>query len=366
MSQIDIPYEDLSKVNEKYVAQFAEDFSKFTEKGWFILGEGVKAFESEYANYCGTNYCVGVASGLDALILSLEVLNLSPGDEVIVPANTYIATILSILKLNLKPVLIEPDYRSLNIDPAKIEEQITAKTKAIMVVHLYGKCCDMDPIWDLAKKYNLKIIEDCAQAHGATYNGIKAGNLGDLAAHSFYPTKNLGALGDAGAITLNNEEYFDKLKALRNYGSHIKYYNKYIGYNSRLDECQARLLSIKLKDLDGLVSHKRKLARLYFDNLSSQFLLPVEDSKFYDVFHIFAIRHPKRDELKKYLFEHGIGTEIHYPVAPIDQEAMQGVLTQKYDLITREIHKTILSLPVSICHTEEQIMKVIDVINKFD
>lgn len=264
-------------------------------------------------------------------------------------------TLFSPTKLSIKP----------NIDPSKIEEKINANTAAIMVVHLYGKCCDMDPIMEIARRYNLKIVEDCAQAHGTMYKNKKAGTFGDLAAFSFYPTKNLGALGDAGAITTNNSELVETVKKLRNYGSTVKYYNDLIGHNARLDEIQAGFLSVKLPRLNEINEHKRKLANIYSYYLKGEFIKPVVHPDFYDIYHIYNVRHERRDELKKYLNEHGIKTEIHYPVAPHAQKAMLEQFSNQTFPISEEIHKTTLSLPISYAHTEEDIYKVIEVMNKF-
>lgn len=359
-----IEYESLKLANEPFFEEYKRVFQKVMESGWYILGENVKKFEEEFASYIGTKYCIGVASGLDALILVLDALDLPDESEVIVPSNTYIATILSIIRCGHKPVLVEPDVRTYNIDPSKIEEKITPKTRAIMVVHLYGKSCDMNPIMDIVKRYNLHLIEDCAQAHGATYKGKKVGTFG-TGCFSFYPTKNLGCLGDGGAITTDDEKLAEKLRALRNYGSHKKYYNEYIGYNSRLDELQAALLSVKLKYLDKINEHKRKLAKIYFENLNSKkFILPAVHPDYYDVYHIFNIRHSERDRLREYLLENGVKTEIHYPCPPHKQKAMQGILEGEYP-VSEEIHSTTLSLPISYFHTEEDILKVCEVLNKF-
>jgi len=356
-----IEYESLKKVNEKLFSKYENSFREFIESGWYILGENVSTFENEFASFCGTEYGVGVASGLDALILAIDAFEFPEDSEIIVPSNTYIATILAIVRNGFKPVLIEPDIKTYNIDPDKIEQKITSKTKAIMVVHLYGKMCDMQKIEDIAKKYNLKIIEDCAQAHGATYNGKKAGSFG-IGCFSFYPTKNLGALGDGGAIVCDDEEYMQKLKSLRNYGSCKKYYNDDLGYNSRLDEIQAGFLSIKLKILDDITQHKRELAKLYLENLDDKFVKPIEDEKYMDVYHIFNIRHNKRDELQKYLLDNGVKAEIHYPVPPHKQKAYEHIIDGVYP-ISQEIHDTTLSLPISYFHTKDEILKVCKIMN---
>lgn len=360
-----IEYENLAKLNEPFFEKYQEKFKDILNSGWYILGTNVKSFEENFANYNSTKFCIGVASGLDALILSINALDLPIGSEIIVPSNTYIATILAIVRNGMIPVLAEPDILTYNINPTELKNKINKNTKAIVVVHLYGKCCNMDEICSIAKNSGLYIIEDCAQAHGSMLNSQKAGSFGDLGAHSFYPTKNLGALGDAGAITTNNEQLYNKLKALRNYGSFEKYINKYVGYNSRLDEVQAGFLYIKLSYLDQINFHKRKLADLYNKHLNPIFIKPTVDENYFDVYHIYNIRHKKRDQLKKYLFENGIGTEIHYPVAPHLQKAMNGIIKGNYP-ISEEIHNTTLSLPISYFHKEQEILKVIECLNSFN
>ncbi|MDF2529249.1 MAG: aminotransferase, partial [Gammaproteobacteria bacterium] len=303
-----IEYESLAKLNAPYKAEFEAVLGKIVDKGWFILGQSVAQFEQEFAQYCGAKHCVGVANGLDALILSLIALDLPAGSEVIVPSNTYIATILAILRAGLKPVLVEPSLATYNLDPHKIESAITSRTRAIMPVHLYGKLCDMQAILALAKKHDLFVVEDAAQAHGAMQHDRKAGAWGDMTAFSFYPTKNLGALGDAGAITTDNDKLAEKLRSLRNYGSQVKYYNDYVGFNSRLDEVQAAFLLIKLRRIDAMTQHKRELATFYFKHIDDRYIKPVIQDGFFDVYHIYNIRHEKRDELKQFLLEQGIKT----------------------------------------------------------
>jgi dTDP-4-amino-4,6-dideoxygalactose transaminase len=360
-----IEYENLGLLNKTFFEEYKSSFQQTLESGWYILGSNVTRFEKEFADYHSTKHCIGVASGLDALILALKAFNFEPGSEVIVPSNTYIATILSILHSGLRPVLVEPDINTYNINPKLIEEKITTKTKALMIVHLYGKSCEMDPIIEIKNKYSLKLIEDCAQSHGATYKEKLTGTFGEYGAFSFYPTKNLGALGDAGAVLTSNDELALAIKRLRNYGSDIKYYNELIGYNSRLDEVQAGFLSIKLKSLNTINEHKRKLAKIYFDNLKSDFILPQQHPDYLDVFHIFAIRYEKRDILKEYLLHEGIKTEIHYPVAPNKQKAMKGILDNTFFPISEEIHATELSLPISYFHSEDEIYQVVEKMNKF-
>ena len=362
MRDILIEYENLAKFNEPFFNEFIEAVKNVLKNGWYILGNNVKKFEEEFAKYIGVKHCIGVGSGLDALIIALDSLDLPKGSEIIVPSNTYIATILAVVRCGYKPILVEPDIRTYNIDHTKIEEKITSKTKAIIIVHLYGKPCNMDPIIEICKKYDLYLLEDCAQAHGAMYNSKKVGSFG-LGCFSFYPTKNLGALGDGGAITTDDDDLAEKIRALRNYGSHKKYYNDYIGYNSRLDEIQAAFLLIKLKYLDQINSHKRDLAKIYFENLSDEFIKPYQHPDYYDVFHIYNIRHYKRDKIRDYLIKKGIKTEIHYPIPPHKQKAMQGILEGEYP-ISEEIHNTTLSLPISYFHTKEDILKVCEVLNE--
>lgn len=362
-----IEYENLKKLNSSFIEEFKIKSSDFYESGWYILGSEVKSFEEEFAKKIGVKHCIGVANGLDALTLSLIAFGFDKNSEVLVPSNTYIATILSIVLAGLKPVLIEPKLNTYNINPELMESKITSKTVAVMPVHLYGKACEMDAIKMLANKYNLKVIEDCAQAHAAKISGKQIGTFGNMGAFSFYPTKNLGAIGDAGAITTNDDYLAEKLKALRNYGSEKKYHNKYIGLNSRLDEIQALFLRIKLKQLDNITLHKQNLASIYRNNISSQFILPSVQENYEDVYHIFNIRHKRRDDLKRFLETQGIKTEIHYPLPPHLQDGYSHLWDneEKYP-ISEEIHKTTLSLPISYFHTEEQIRKVCEAINKFN
>lgn len=363
-NQLRVKYEDLGALNKPFFDDYKHAFADVLDSGWYVLGQQVSAFETAFADFCGAAHCVGVASGLDALVIALDILDCEAGAEVIVPSNTYIATILAILKAGLTPVLVEPDIKTYTIDPQKIKTAITSKTRAIMPVHLYGKMADMKSIQAIAKAHNLVTISDCAQAHGASLNGKKAGTWADMAAFSFYPTKNLGALGDGGAITTNNAEWAQKIKMYRNYGSIEKYKNEVEGYNSRLDEVQAAFLNIKLKKLDYITAHKQKLAKIYFENLSDKFILPVQEAGYEDVFHIFNIRHERRDTLKAYLLENGIGTEIHYPIAPHNQEMLKAYNLGKFP-IAAEIHDTTLSLPISYAHSEADIQYVTHTLNKF-
>ncbi|MEO5684284.1 MAG: DegT/DnrJ/EryC1/StrS family aminotransferase [Chitinophagaceae bacterium] len=360
-----IEYENLGRLNQPFFEDYRTAFNSVLSSGWYVLGNAVKNFENAYAAYCQTRHCVGVANGLDALILALKAFNFEPGAEVIVPSNTYIATILAIVHNQLKPILVEPDIHTYNIDPLKIAEKITSKTKAIIVVHLYGKLCDMEAINNIAASNNLQVIEDCAQAHGASFNNRKAGNWGVFGAHSFYPTKNLGGLGDAGALTCNDDILQQKVFTLRNYGSKIKYRNEAVGFNSRLDELQAAFLTVKLAKLDAINAHKRALAAIYHASLKEDFVKPAQHPGYFDVFHIFNIRHPKRDALKEYLLKNGIQTEIHYPIAPNKQTAMAGILDNQPSPIAEEIHQTTLSLPISYFHTASDLMRITEVMNQF-
>lgn len=361
-----IEYENLKVSNASFLQEFKNKFNTFVESGWFVLGKEVNNFEIEFAKYCGAKYCVGVANGLDALTLALRAYDFPKDSEVIVPSNTYIATILAVVNAGLKPILVEPDIETYNIDVKLIEKAITTKTKAIMPVHLYGKMCDMPKILEIAEKYSLKIIEDAAQAHGAAINGKKVGAWGDITAFSFYPTKNLGALGDAGAITTNDEELADKIRFLRNYGSNKKYHNEFVGVNSRLDEIQAAFLRVKLPYLDKINEHKNELAKIYYKKLEDlKFVLPKKQDGFFDVYHIFNIRCDKRDELKKYLELRGIKTDIHYPIPPNKQIAMKGILDKTETSISEEIHKTTLSLPISFGHSEKDIKVVCEALMDF-
>ena len=361
-----IEYENLKKLNEPFISEYKQRFTDVLNSGWFILGNEVSAFEKEFASYCGAKYCVGLANGLDALTLALEAFNFPSKSEVIVPSNTYIATILAIINAGHTPILVEPNIKTYNIDETKIIAAITENTKAIMPVHLYGRLCNMEAIIRIAQEYNLKIIEDAAQAHGASLNQKRAGGWGDITAFSFYPTKNLGSLGDAGAITTNDEYIATTIKTLRNYGSKIKYHNDLLGHNSRLDEIQAGFLRIKLKKLDEINAHKNKLAAIYNNELNdTQFIKPLYDPNYYHVYHIYNIRHPERNKLKLYLEHNGVKTDIHYPITPNKQIAMQGILGYFDTPIAEEIHNTTLSLPISFFHTEKDIMQICKILKAF-
>ncbi len=364
-----IPFLDLKAINAQYREELIEACTKVIDGGWYIQGSECKTFEADFAAYCGTKYCVGVANGLDALTLILRAYKemgvMQGGDEVIVPANTYIASILAISENALTPILVEPDLETYNIDPKLIEEKITAKTKAIMVVHLYGQVADMDAINVIAKKYNLKVIEDAAQAHGAKYNTKRTGSLADASGFSFYPGKNLGALGDAGAVTTNDEALAKTIRALGNYGSHKKYENIYKGTNSRLDEMQAALLRVKLRHLDRETEHRRTIAKYYIDNIKNESItLPCNNQQKH-VWHIFIIRTKKREELQKYLLAQGIQTLMHYPVPPHQQEAYAEWKELLFPL-TEKIHHEVLSLPISGIQSLEDTKKIVEVIDDFN
>jgi dTDP-4-amino-4,6-dideoxygalactose transaminase len=359
-----IEYENLFLLNKPFMEDYQKSFADSLEKGWFILGHKVVQFENEFAAYCGSNYCAGLASGLDALVLALKYFDFPAGSEIIVPSNTYIATVLAIYHNGLVPVLVEPDLETYTIGPARIEEKITDRTKAIIVVHLYGKSCDMDPILSISAQYGIKIIEDCAQSHGATYKGKMTGTFGEFGAFSFYPTKNLGALGDAGALIANDSDVIEKIKAMRNYGCQEKYHNKYIGMNSRLDEIQAGFLTVKLRFLDDINAHKRKLAAIYQQGLRADYIRPAVHPDYNDVYHIYTVRHAERDKLRAYLLENDIKTEIHYPVPPHRQEALRNSIKGSFP-VADTIHQTTLSLPISYFHTQQEIEQVIAVMNDF-
>lgn len=358
-----VAYEDLALLNKSFFKEYKDSFSKVLDSGWYVLGENVRLFEEEFASYVGTKYCVGVASGLDALKLSLMCLDLPSDSEVLVTSNTYFAGIQAIIQEGLTPVLVEPSIETYNICPKEIEKSITSKTKVILITHLYGKPCRMIEIEKIAKENNLLIIEDCAQAHGAKISDRNVGTFG-LGAFSFYPTKNLGALGDGGAITTDDKDQYEKLKALRNYGSHKKYHNLYLGLNSRLDEIQAAFLRVKLRSLDKITQHKRLLAETYFDSLDSKLILPHKADDEFDVFHIFCIRHEKRDLLQSFLQEKGVGTQIHYPIPPHKQIALSDKISGEYP-ISELIHDTTLSLPISYMNTEEDVRYVAAQVNEF-
>jgi dTDP-4-amino-4,6-dideoxygalactose transaminase len=355
---------DLRRINQPYQAEIAEAMRLVAESGWYVLGKEVTTFEHNWATYCGTSHCIGVANGLNALELIFRAFDFPEGSEVIVPANTYIASILSVTSLGLKPVWVEPDPKTLNIDQRKIERKITSRTKAIMAVHLYGKCCDMKPIWEIARKHELKVVEDAAQAHGASYLGFKSGNLSDAAAFSFYPTKNLGALGDAGAVTTNDTELARKISSLRNYGSTIKYYNDHIGTNSRLDELQAAVLNVKLNYLEAENKRRRELARFYLNEIKHpELVMPSAKTLNEDAWHLFVVRHPKREQFIDYLMEQGIQATVHYPV-PAHKQRAYAEYNHLNLPITEQIHNEVISLPLNPSLTDDEAAYIVQTINQ--
>jgi dTDP-4-amino-4,6-dideoxygalactose transaminase len=359
-----IEYESLANSNQQFMHELEIAATQVIRSGWYVLGHEVNEFEKEFAAWVGARHCIGVANGLDALILSLEALMLPKESEVLVASNTYIATILAIIRVGYKPILVEPDIETFNIDPAKIKSAITSSTRAICVTHLFGKACRMDEICAIANEYGLKLIEDCAQSHGAKLKNKMTGTFGDAGCFSFYPTKNLGAIGDAGAVVTDNDEIADRIRHLRNYGSKQKYVNKYVGVNSRLDEIQAALLRVKLRYLDAMTEHKRHLAQVYFNNLPNWLILPRQKEDEHDVFHIFGVRFDERDRLKSWLLGQGVKTEIHYPIPPHRQEAMKGLLKGEYP-IADKLHETELSLPVSVGHQVKDVQLVSETIKQF-
>lgn len=374
-----IPFLDLKAINSQYRDELIAACTRVIDSGWYIAGNELAQFEQNFASYCGTKHAIGVANGLDALILTLrawkELGKLKDGDEVIVPSNTYIASILAISANNLVPVLVEPDLATYNLCPQQAEAAITTKTRAILPVHLYGQLADMPAIMDIAKRHNLLVLEDSAQAHGAELNGKKAGNWGDASGFSFYPGKNLGALGDAGAVTTNDDQLAETLRALRNYGSHEKYKNLFQGTNSRLDEIQAAMLNVKLKHLDTEIAHRRKVAQAYLEGITNpSIVLPTIHSAFNinnsklmseaHVWHVFVIRCEQREALQKYLLEYGIQTLIHYPIPPHKQQAYKEWNMHSYP-VSEMIHQQVLSLPMGPTITDEQVAAVIKACNSF-
>ena len=362
-----IPFVTFKPLEAELDKDLRAAFERVYNRSWYIEGVEDEAFEKLFAGYCESKYCVGVGNGLDALILALKALGVGAGDEVIVPSNTYIATALAVTYVGATPVFVEPDIRTFNIDPSRIEDAITDKTKAIMPVHLYGQPCDMDPILAIAKKHNLYIIEDCAQAHGATYKGKVIGSFGDAAGFSFYPGKNLGALGDAGATVTNDEELAKKVRALGNYGSDYKYHHIYKGNNSRLDELQAAFLAAKLPHLDNVNENRRKIAQKYIDGIKNEeVILPYIPEYANPVWHIFGIRCKRRDELEKFLNDAGIGTNKHYPIPMHLQECYKDLGFKEGDFpIAEEISATELSIPMYYGMTDDEVHYVIEKVNEF-
>lgn len=364
-----IKFLDLYKINQPYEALFQEKLKTFLDKGWYILGNEVETFEQNFAHYCGTKFCIGVGNGLDALTLIfkgyIELGKLQKGDEIIVPANTYIASILAILQADLIPVLVEPDEKTFNLNSVLIAEKITPKTKAILVVHLYGQLAEMKQINWIAKENNLLVVEDAAQAHGAKLENKSAGNFGNAAGFSFYPSKNLGALGDGGAITTNDSDLAEILFSLRNYGSEVKYHNDFIGVNSRLDELQAGFLNVKLPNLDQDNSKRIAIAKRYLAEIKNdKIALPFYDDSKNHVFHLFVIQVQNRTKLQNYLMENGIQTQIHYPIPPHKQKALPQFNHLSFP-ITEKMQDEVLSLPMSPVMTDDEVDFVINVVNQF-
>lgn len=358
-----IKFLDLQKINAQYQEQFQQKMKLVLDNGWFVLGNEVKAFETNFAHYCGSNHCIGVGNGLDALVLIfkayIQMGALQKGDEIIVPANTYIASILAILQADLVPILVEPDAATYNINPNLIEEKITSKTKGILVVHLYGQLAQMDAIIEIGYQHNLLIVEDSAQGHGLPFKGSHA------RAFSFYPGKNLGALGDAGAVVTNDDQLAKIVSSLRNYGSEKKYYNDFIGINSRLDEIQAAFLNVKLPYLNAENNHRKAIAKRYLTEIKNdKIVLPSWDLSDNHVFHLFVIRTQNRNELQQFLNEKGIETLIHYPVPPHQQKALLHWNHLSFP-ITEMIHNEVLSLPMSPVMTEDEVTQVITVLNHY-
>lgn len=364
-----IRFLDLQKITQKYAEEIHEAVDRVMDSGWYLQGKENERFEANYTQYIGTKYAVGCANGLDALIwifrAYVEMGIMKPGDEVIVPANTYIASILAISENGLKPVLVEPSIETYQIDDSKIEAAITERTRAILIVHLYGQCAYTEKIGELCKKYDLKLVEDNAQAHGCKFNGRKTGSLGDAAGHSFYPGKNLGAFGDAGAVTTDDEELAEVVRAVANYGSQKKYVFKYCGRNSRLDEIQAAVLGVKLKHLDEDVAIRKKIAKYYIEHITNpNIITPIVKDWDAHVFHIFTIRTKKRDELQKYLADNGVQTIIHYPIPPHKQECYKEWNNLSFP-ITEQIHDEELSLPMSPVILKEELEFIVYYLNKY-
>lgn len=363
-----VPFVSLEKTHQEIAVEMKAKFSEIYDKNMFIHGEECEAFEKAFAEYCGVKHCIGCGNGLDALFLILRAMGIGAGDEVIVPANTYIATGLAASQVGATPVFVDADIHTYNINPALIEEKITDKTKAIMAVHLYGRVADMDPIMDIARKYGLKVIEDAAQAQGATYKGKKAGSFGDATGFSFYPGKNLGALGDSGAVVTNDSELAEKIRMLSNYGSRRKYVHEFKGVNSRLDEVQAGLLKIKLQHLERWNSDRKRIAERYLNEITNPaIVLPLKNDETNEgIWHVFAVRCADRDGLKAHLEANGIGTNIHYPTPMHLHEAYKELnIPQGAYPVAEELSNTELSIPMYYGMEEDEVSYVIDCINRF-
>ena len=364
---MNIPFVSFKPMEEELNDELRDAFDRVLNRSWYIGGVEDESFEASFASFCGMNYCVGTGNGLDALMLILKALSIGEGDEVIVPSNTFIATALAVSYVGAKPVLSEPDINTFNIDPSRVEDKITPRTKAIMPVHLYGQPCDMDPILEIASKHDLKIIEDCAQAHGATYKGRKAGTFGVAAGFSFYPGKNLGALGDAGAVVTNDKSLADRVRALENYGSDYKYHHIYMGNNSRLDEMQAAFLGVKLPHLERMNEERRKIAKIYSGSIKNPKVnIPYVIDDCVPVWHVYGLRCKERDALEKHLNDHGISTNKHYPIPIHMQECYKELGYAEGDFpIAEEISRTELSIPMYYGMSDDEIKYVVDCINSF-
>lgn len=363
-----VPFADFKPMHAEIRKELDQAYARVMDNSYFIQGKECKNFDQEFAAYCDAKFSVGVATGLDAIMLILKALGVKEGDEVIVPSNTFIATALAVSYVGALPVFVEPEISTYNIDPAKIEDAITEKTKAIIAVHLQGRAADMDAINDIAKKYNLYVIEDAAQAHGARYKGKRVGTLSDAAAFSFYPGKNLGALGDGGCVVTNNKELADKVRALGNYGSDYKYHHIYMGTNSRLDEMQAAFLRVKLRSLDKWNADRKRIANKYFEGVHNPLIILPEQSndEYEHIYHVFVIRCAYRDELEKYLTEKGVGTVKHYPIPIYQQKAYASLEIPKGTFpIADEISNAVLSIPMYYGMTDDQIQYVIEMLNNF-
>ncbi len=362
-----IPFVSFLPMEQELNVSLKSAFERVYSNSWYIHGEEDENFENKFAIYCESKYCIGTGNGLDALFLILKALDIKEGDEVIIPSNTYIATALAVTYVGANVVFVEPDIRTYNINPSKIKEKITRNTKAIIPVHLYGQPCDMEPIMKIAEENGLYVLEDCAQAHGATYKGKKVGSFGNASGFSFYPGKNLGALGDAGAVVTNHKILAEQIRVLGNYGSDYKYHHILKGNNSRLDELQAAFLSAKLPHLDRMNIERRRIAQLYINGIkNSKIILPYVISDVTPVWHIFAIRCKHRNNLEAYLYENGIGTNKHYPIPIHLQKCYENLKIKSGELpIAEEISATELSLPMYYGLTDEQIQYIIDIINKF-
>jgi dTDP-4-amino-4,6-dideoxygalactose transaminase len=359
-----IAYENLQLTNAPFDAEISAAVEDVLKSGWYINGAAVTRFEKNFAAYIGAKHFVGVGNGLDALTLSLRAMDYPTGSDILTASNSYIATPLAIRAAGHNPVLVEPDIETYNIDPTRLASAMTPNTKAVMLTHLYGKAAHMAPIMAFAEAHGIDVFEDAAQAHGTKYKGQSAGTFGVTGSFSFYPTKNLGCFGDGGGISTNDDALAEKLRALRNYGSHQKYHNIYNGVNSRLDEVQAAILDVKLAHLNAISAHKRQLAEIYFDRLPDDLTVPQRHGDYHDVFHIFAVRTPERDALRAHLADHDIGTEVHYPIPPHRQKAMQGLFVGDFP-IADELAETQISLPISYGTSQTDLHMVCDVINGY-